>query len=277
VSTDAEHRIVEVNGTSFFVRDTGSGPPVVLLHGFGLDSRMWDPQVAVLRANFRAIAYDDRGFGRSGPAGSEPYAQEDDLHALLAALGVARAHFVGLSMGGRTALRFALRHPEAVSSLVLVSSAADGQTWSDTWVSEWRRMTAEARAGHVDEARRLWYEHPLFATTRRVDRAREVLAEMTGAYSGWHWVNRDPLVIPKPPALERLGDISAPALVVSGERDLPDFHLVADRLVRGLRGAQRMRVLDAGHLLNLERAELTNGVIAAFLTSGEVARRARVE
>ena len=273
MSAGDDHRLVEISGTTLFVQDVGSGPPVVLLHGFGLDSRMWGPQIDALGAQFRVIAYDDRGFGRSGPTGAAPYAQEDDLRALLAQLGIERAHFVGLSMGGRTALRFALRYPESVCSLVFVSSAADGQTWSNEWVDAWRRITTEARSGNMEDARRLWFEHPLFATTHRVAAALKVLAEMIATYSGWHWANRDPLVVPKPPALERLGEISAPALVVTGERDLPDFRLVGARLIAGLPNAQRMRVLDAGHLLNLERAELTTGVIRAFLTSEEVTRR----
>lgn len=273
MTATGEERMVDVNGTSLFLRDAGSGPAVVMLHGFGMDARMWDPQVDVLRASFRVVAYDDRGYGRSGPTGGGPYSQEEDLHALMTQLGIERAHFVGLSMGGRTILRFALRYPDAVSSLVFVSSAADGQTWSEKWVVEWRRVTTEARAGKLDEAKRLWYEHPLFHTTHRVESARNVLAEMIRTYSGWHWVNRDPVLVPQPPALERLRDIGAPALVISGEKDLPDFHAVADQLVRGLPNAQRMRVLDAGHLLNLERSELTTTVITAFLTSDEVAKR----
>ncbi len=264
--------MVEVNGTSLFVRDVGSGPAVVLLHGFGLDSRMWDPQVDALRSSFRVVAYDDRGFGRSGPTGCAAYSQEEDLRALIGSLAIERAHFVGLSAGGRTVLRFALKYPQAVSSLIFISSAADGQTWSEQWVSEWRRITSEARAGNMDAAKHLLYEHPMFHTTHRVQPARDALAEMIATYSGWHWVNRDPVIVPQPPALERLAEITAPALVVSGEKDMPDFHQVADRLVRGLRNAQRMRVLDAGHLLNMERAELTTDVIKAFLTSEEVAR-----
>jgi 3-oxoadipate enol-lactonase len=269
VSTDAGYKIVRVNGASLFVRDVGGGPAVVMLHGFGLDARMWDGQVDALKGTFRVVAYDDRGFGRSTLPGSAPYAQEDDLQALLRQLGIERAHLVGLSAGGRTVLRFALRYPERVLSLIFTSSAADGQTWSETWVTEWRRVTAEARTGNLQRARQLWFEHPLFATTRRIKTATKALADMVATYSGWHWTNKDPLIVPKPPALERLGEIAAPALVISGERDLPDFHLVADRLVTGLPNAQRIQVPDAGHLLNMERVERTNGILAAFLTSNE--------
>ena len=80
----------------------GTGEPVVLLHGFGLDASMWDPQWPVLQREFRVIRYDLRGFGGSSlPDGA--YSHSEDLRGLLDHLGARPAHVIGLSMGGRMA------------------------------------------------------------------------------------------------------------------------------------------------------------------------------
>src|ERR1035441_1217725 len=91
----------------------GTGEPVVLMHGLGLDAAMWDAQWPAVQREFRAIRYDVRGFGDSSiPVG--PYSNSDDLLGLLDFLDARPAHVVGLSMGGRLALRFALDQPNAV-------------------------------------------------------------------------------------------------------------------------------------------------------------------
>src|SRR5882672_2845455 len=111
-----EQTIVCRDGGCLRYSTAGSGEPVVLLHGFGLDASMWDPQWRVLQREFRAIRYDLRGFGGSSlPIGE--YSHSADLHDLLEYLGTRPAHVIGLSMGGRMALRFALDQPEAVKSL----------------------------------------------------------------------------------------------------------------------------------------------------------------
>lgn len=111
---------VAVDGGSLHFEAVGRGEPVVLLHGGGVDLRMWEPQVGPLATGFRVIRYDARGHGRStAPMG--PFSQEEDLRRVLDHLGVQRANLVGLSMGAGAALDFASAHPERVSRLVLVS------------------------------------------------------------------------------------------------------------------------------------------------------------
>src|SRR5215831_18215312 len=88
------------------------------------------------------------------------------LKALLLHLGANRAHVVGVSMGGRMALRFAAAYPEMVRSLVLADSALDGYTWSDDWQTRWKAMCESAKAGQIGEAKRQWLEHPIFHSAR---------------------------------------------------------------------------------------------------------------
>lgn len=95
----------------------GAGQAVVFVHGFTLDTRMWDDQWTVFGERGRVVRYDLRGFGRS-EAEPVPYSDLDDLLALLNFLDIERAHLVGLSMGGMVLVHFTLAHPRRVHGLV---------------------------------------------------------------------------------------------------------------------------------------------------------------
>src|SRR3990172_7796083 len=114
----------EVNGLSVFYERTGSGPVLVLLHGFLLDSRMWRPQLESLPDHFTVIAWDAPGAGQS-PDPPETFGigdWADSLAGLLDAAGVDRAHVLGLSWGGILAQEFYRRHPARPRSLVLADT-----------------------------------------------------------------------------------------------------------------------------------------------------------
>jgi 3-oxoadipate enol-lactonase len=260
--TDGLHAIGDAR---IYARSDGIGVPVVLLHGFGLDHRMWDDQVPALADRFRVIRYDMRGYGRSSLPTEAAYAHADDLDELLGALNARPAHIVGLSLGGRVAVQFALRHPDSVRSLTLIDSALDGHVWSDDWRQRWSETIAIAKSGDVNKAKRLWFDHPLFAPAREQPRVAARLSAMLADYSGWHWANTDPGLAPKPAALSRLADIRAPSMVVVGERDLPDFHRIADALGAGIGGASRIEVARAGHMSTMEAPAFFNDLLLDFL------------
>ena len=113
---------VAVEGGTLYYEVRGSGSPVVLLHGGGLDHTMWDPQIGPFTGSFRVIRYDARGHGRStAPMG--PYSMLEDLRLVLDHLNVEWAYLVGLSMGAGVALDFAVAYPERVRKLALVSTS----------------------------------------------------------------------------------------------------------------------------------------------------------
>ncbi len=101
----------EINGGKIYYEVAGSGHPLVLIHGGQMDRRMWDEQFDLFSKSYRVIRYDVRGFGKS-PASTNVYADEEDLAALLKYLQVDKAYIVGLSLGGRIAIDFALTHPD---------------------------------------------------------------------------------------------------------------------------------------------------------------------
>ncbi|HQR03105.1 MAG: alpha/beta fold hydrolase [Proteobacteria bacterium] len=245
---------------------TGEGEAVVLIHGFGLDLRVWDDLVPWLAARHRVIRYDLRGFGRSPLPGAD-YAHADDLAILLDHLGIARAHVLGISMGGWIATHFALTHPQRLNRLVLVSPALIGWEWLPDWKARWSEVKRVAREQGIEAARQQWLAHPLFASLQMQPAARARLAALVADYSGWHWLNAhlDPQQPIAPPDIERLDQIRAPTLVLRGERDLEDFQCCADILTDNIPGARSEVIVGAGHLLDLEQPERFGRIVADFL------------
>jgi pimeloyl-ACP methyl ester carboxylesterase len=242
----------------------GIGDPVVLIHGFGLDASMWDPQWPVLHREFRAIRYDVRGFGGSAvPTG--PYSHSEDLLGLLEFLEARPAHVIGLSMGARVALRFALDHPNDAKSLTLIDPALDGFSWSAAWTRKSAEISTAARGGDVRAAKQLWLGHDLFAPARRDPNLAKALCEMVERYSGWHWGNADPVRRPTSAAIELLATVSCPTLVILGELDLPDFQAIARRLAAGIPRSTLRTIAGAGHMANMEAPAQVNELLLAHL------------
>jgi len=242
----------------------GSGNPVVLIHGLSLDTSMWDPQWPPLTREFRAIRYDLRGFGGSSVP-QAPYSHSDDLLGLLDFLGARPAHIVGLSMGGRVALRFALDQPQAVQSLTLIDSALEGHSWTAGWSEKMRAIVEAAGNGGPAAAKQLWLAHELFAPARRDPQLAAALAAMVGRYTAWHWSNVDPIRKPASPTSESLSLLRCPTLVLVGEFDLPDFTAIAQRLAATIPHATLHTIRGAGHMANMEAPAAVNELLLEHL------------
>jgi 3-oxoadipate enol-lactonase len=242
----------------------GDGAPVVFIHGFGLDSNMWDPQWAAFAKRHRVIRYDMRGYGGSSvPEG--PYSHTEDLLALIDSLGAQPAHLVGLSLGGRVALRVAAQHPEAVRSLTLADPALDGHIWTDDWLQRWRGMSEAAKRGDLSAAKKLWREHILFAPANARAQVADSLRVMIDRYSGWHLLYPDPGEAPRTPIAQILPSISIPTLVLVGELDLPDFQAIARRLGKELPQVELKTIAGSGHMSNMEAPQVFNDLVLGFL------------
>jgi len=242
----------------------GAGEPVVFIHGFGLDCAMWDPQWRAFAEHHRVIRYDLRGYGGSSLP-QRRYSHVDDLLALIDFLGAQPAHLVGLSLGGRVALRVAAERPGAVRSLTLADPALDGHTWSADWLQRWRKMTEAAKPGDFAAAKKLWREHLLFEPANKHPKVAAALRVMIDRYSGWHLGHPDPGTAPARPVAELLPSISIPTLVLVGELDLPDFQAIARRLVQEMPQAELRTLPGSGHMSNMEAPEIFNDLVLGFL------------
>jgi 3-oxoadipate enol-lactonase len=257
-------RLKRADGGWLRYATAGEGHPVVLIHGFGLDAGMWDAQWEAFAQRHRVIRYDLRGYGASTlPEG--PYSHVDDLLALIDFLGANPAHLVGLSLGGRVALRVAAQHPEAVRSLTLADPAMDGHSWTDDWLRRWRKMTEAAKRGDLGEAKKLWREHILFEPGNKNPQVAGALQSMIDRYSGWHLAHPDPGTAPPTPVAKMLSSISIPTLVMVGDLDLPDFQAIARRLGQELPRAELRTIAGSGHMSNMEAPAVFNQLVLDFL------------
>ena len=241
---------------------TGSGPPVVFIHAFSVDRRMWDPQVAAFARRFTVIRYDLRGHGNS-VAPVEPYTGYGDLRTLLDELRIDKATLVGLSAGSELAINFALAYPERVARLVLAAPGLGGYGVPPLpWVQP---VFEAAAAGEPDRAARLWAETPIMAIRRNSAETATVASLVMSNSRLWTFRRTEqPL---SPPAAGRLSEIKCPALIVVGDQDLPHIRDIAAFLQRGIAGARLVIVPGAGHIVNLDAPGVFNDAIAAFLAS----------
>lgn len=258
-------RAVDVDGAPVAWREAGDGPVVVFLHGLGGSRTAWEPQLAALAGDFRCVAWDLLGYGASPPPGSPLTfpALADAVAGLLDTLGVEQAPLVGLSLGGMVALHTALAHPDRTGGLVLLdTSPAFGLDGTDP--DEWR---AARRA-------------PLDAGLGPGDFAEDVLRSVAGPSLTGHPLDQAVTAMARIPAdglravidllpshdvRNRLGEITAPTLVVVGEHDAETPPAYSEALAAGIPDARLEVVAGAGHLTPAEAPEAVNRLLAEFL------------
>ncbi len=240
---------------------SGSGEALVLINGGAMDLRQWDAQAPAFAGEFQVIRYDPRGWGRSPlPRGS--YSQWDDLRALLDHLGVERAHVLGHSSGGSIAIDFALQHPERVRSLVLLGPALGGFAWSADFLERNQRLIEAASGARIEQV----LADPHFIPGARANpalaaRARELLRANAQIYE----IRFDLAAWLEPPAVERLAEIRAPALVLVPELGHPAPFAVADVLEARLEHCEKRVLPGVGHLAHLEDPDTFNRIVLEFL------------
>jgi 3-oxoadipate enol-lactonase len=251
-------------------RVSGQGSPVVLVHAGIADARMWDPLVPRLAAEHAVVRYDLRGYGRSElPDGG--FSHVEDLTAVLAATTDAPVHLVGASMGGRVALDLALDSPDLVRSLVLLGAVVSGFDPDVEPPALWEDVVAAHRAGDLDaladvEAR-MWLADP--DGTRLPAGILDLVRDMDRIALGNELSGRAEERATEPPAVDRLGDLQPPLLVIVGDLDLPDIRMAADLLADHVPGTERVVLDGVAHLPALERPEEVARLIGRFIAQVE--------
>ncbi len=257
---------VEAEGGRLYVESSGAGTPILMAHGWSLDHRLFEPQAQELAKTFQVVTFDRRGFGVS-QAGPDLALEVDDMHRILQALSLQSVHLLGMSQGARIALRFAVKHPHAIRSLLLQGPAIDGFS-IDEPASQ--RIPIEqyaelARAGRMDDVRRRWRAHPMMSLHGHTGRARELLDQMLSAYQGADLLAD--AAKPPSPAVNVLGEIASirvPCLLLTGEMDTAARKASAAKLLQLLPDCREIVFTDSGHLSNLSEAERYNREVADF-------------
>ena len=259
---------INVDGAQLYYEVAGQGDSVVVIHGFTLDTRMWDDQFKAFSQHYKAIRYDCRGFGKSSvPEKDNLYSHSRDLKGLLDHLNINNACVIGLSMGGSIAINFTLEYPEYVSSLITVDSALDGYSWTSEFREWFFSLMSIATESDAESAKEAWMNGALFEPAMRDSYVAGRLREMIGSYSGWRFLNDDPQESLVLSPNDRLGEIGCPTLVVVGEFDIPTFQGIADRIVSEVSGSRKLVIPGVGHMSNMEDPETFNREILSFLSS----------
>lgn len=263
---------VQVSGLSIAYRRAGSGPPVVLLHGFTLDSRSWRPQIEGLSDRFTVIAWDAPGAGQSQdpPEGFSLADWARSLAGFLDAAGVERAHIVGLSWGGILAQEFYRLHATRVMSLVLAGTYAGWRGSLPAPLPEERldACLSDAALAPGDFVEK--YLPGMFGDAP----PREVRAELAGIMAGFHPSGFRQMATTSALAdtRELLPTIRVPTLLVWGDADRRSPIPVAHAFRDAVPGAELQILPGAGHLCNLERPAQFNAVVRDFLIAAASAR-----
>lgn len=256
--------VVQANGVDLFydLRGPEGAPVVAFSNSLGTTLAMWDAQAAALAGRYRCLRYDTRGHGRSqvvdGAASIADLA--NDLAGLLDALGIARAHVVGLSLGGMTAQALAAKRPDRVQSLTLMATAAHLPP-AEAWRQRAATVRSQGMGAIVDAVMTRWFT-PAFA-------ARDVAAVAVVRES---FLMIDPRgyaacceAIQSMDLRPAIGAIKAPTLIMAGVDDPATPVALMEEVRSRIPDAELLVLPRAAHLLAVERPDLVNAHLAAFL------------
>lgn len=246
--------------------ERGDGPPIVFAHGTLMDRTMFAPQLAEFGDEYRCVAYDLRARTDQYDTEYDLYDLADDAVALLDAKGIDSCIFVGMSMGGFTALRLADCYPERVDGLVLVDS--DGLTHAEADREQYGEMVdATKENGRPSENLVAIVEHILFgATTNETDSDLvKRWSDRWRSYPGEAIYNEVNSWLDRSDFTEEMADIDVPVLAIHGEEDTSIGMEKAEATVAALPDARLVPIPDAGHSSNLENPEAANAAIREFL------------
>ncbi|MEV8550706.1 alpha/beta fold hydrolase [Streptomyces glaucescens] len=257
---------VEVDGTMIWAESRGEGPDVLLIAGLSDPAEAWQAQLDGLSDRYRVTAFDNRGSGRTalpeGPVSMGMMA--DDAAGVLRALGVGRAHVAGFSGGSAIAQELALRHPEAVRSLVLTSTWARAEPYFTSMTRFWHWLATHAPDERAMlEAFFLWIYTPRAHANGMV---RHIIDE-TLAFpypQSAEAFQRQLETFTRHDTLDRLPAITAPTLVLAGELDMATPVRLGRAVADAIPGARFEVLAQEAHQPFQESPGLFNARVDAF-------------
>jgi len=249
--------ILKHNNGEIYYSVVGRGESIIFIHGFGLDSRMWRPQVEELSKTHQVIAYDLRGFGRS----SLPiavYSHVDDLNALIGHLGVSVVALVGHSFGGEIALNYTIKYPEKIKNLFLIASSLSGYPFENIL---WEKLMELGKDSNIHEIKKRLLNHEIFDSLEDKAEVTNRVKRILKDYSCWHFLNKDLKKVEESDSMSQLEQIDIPVSIIIGEEDVKAQKEIAKILDKNLSKSTLNSIKDAGHMVNLEEPEKVSNII----------------
>jgi len=258
-----------INGIQVYYEEHGKGDPVLLIQGLGYPSGMWFLQIPALARNFRTIIFDNRGVGRTDKP-DEEYSipmMASDAAGLLHALGVKKAHVVGVSLGGYIAQEMALSDPKLIDRLVLLATSHGGPRYFELTKGLWEEVAALAglppeeilRRGSVLAAAENFFQKNPELLDRSVAIRMENLQPI-------YAFTRQSTAAANFNSLLRAHLIRQPTLILAGAQDRVMPLVLTQELTQKIPSVILRVFPDAGHLLFLEKAQDVNQAILEFLS-----------
>jgi pimeloyl-ACP methyl ester carboxylesterase len=242
------------NGVNIYYEVHGSGPALLLTHGFSATTEMWKPNIAALSRQYRLILWDMRGHGQSdSPDDRYRYSADltvGDMDTLLDVCGEKQAVLGGHSLGGFMSLAYHLLHPERVKALMLFDTGPGYK--KDDARAGWNKR-AEAMAKNFEEK-----------GLEALGRSAEVLACTHRSAQGLAFAARGMLAQRDGRVISSLESIKAPTLVLVGDKDEAYF-AATDYMANKIPGAKKVVIANAGHAANIDQPEAFNQAVLEFL------------
>jgi pimeloyl-ACP methyl ester carboxylesterase len=270
-----------VNGINIFYEEAGEGTPLIFVHEFAGEARSWHLQMRFFARRYRCIAFNARGYPPSDvPSDPKAYSQDlaaADIVGLLDALGIAKAHICGLSMGGYAVLHFGLRWPERALSLV-IAGAGYGSVPGET--EKFRRDVAETADRFERDGMKAVAEFYTKGPTRvqfmdKDPAGWQEFYDMFCAQSAkGHALTMRGVQMTRPSVYEleaEMERLTVPTLIMTGDEDEPCLD-PGIFMKRKIPSSALVVVPKAGHTINLEDPDAFNRAVLDFLTAVDAGR-----
>jgi CubicO group peptidase (beta-lactamase class C family)/alpha-beta hydrolase superfamily lysophospholipase len=263
--------LVPIDGGRLYYEESGSGEPIIFLHGHSFDRRQWQPQVRALERSHRVIRYDLRGYGRSSmPQEGKAFLHAEDLRQFMDGLGIQRAHLVGLSLGGFVVTDFIALFPDrAISATMAGGDLFDvpgpDEPWSADALARRRAEIAALKAAGIASFKRQWLEDLVGHGGGRRAALRQRLWRMIDEWQAWQPLHVEPRLLLGRSARLALAAAkpSMPVMIVRGDQEKIDL------AITGLLPQAKVTIIpDCGHVSNLEQAGVFTAALTRFLAKG---------
>jgi len=254
-----------INGQTISYREQGRGTPLVLVHGFPLDNRIWDSQLASLSDKFRVIAPDLPGFGQS--KSTKPFTMQslaDDLHSLLSQTSALPCILAGLSMGGYMTFAYAAKYAKDLKALILVDTKADADTPDGKAGRDKMIQTARTSGSPAIAAAMM---PKMLSPDSQQNRPQLVQQLKTIMESCPALTIEHALAAMRDRADSRplLPSINIPTLILVGDQDPITPPAVAETMNKEIKNSKLITIKSAAHLTSMEQPEQVNQALRQFL------------
>ena len=262
---------VKIGDINMYYKIHGEGKPLVLIPG-GARRMGWAPQIREFSQKYQVISFDNRGEGQTD-APNYPYSTEmmvEDTAGLLDTLGVDKVHLAGFCNGGAIAQNFTLKYPQQVKSLILFATVAKMtglmRHLGDVW---YRLMQPGVDQETLFREQLSWvYTDKFFESEEQIQAAVNMMVSNPYPLPAYAWVCQEAFY-EEHDTRERLGEISAPTLVIVGKEDIPTPVKCSEELARGIPNAELIILDGGGHMVNVENAAEFNQAVLGFLAEVE--------